>query len=52
LHPLHAGWSGLLTGGVIAIAAGLAVGLSYTSSPPPGDVLFFLEPTPLQIFSD
>jgi hypothetical protein len=41
-----------LTGGVIAITAGLAIGLLYTSGPPPVDVLLLLEPAPLSIFSD
>jgi hypothetical protein len=52
LTPFQYGWGGLLTGGVIAITAGLVIGLSYTSSPPPGNVLLVLEPTPLSIFSD
>jgi hypothetical protein len=52
MRPLQPGWGGLLTGGVLAVAAGLVVGLLYTSTPPPGNVLLLLEPTPLQIFSD
>jgi hypothetical protein len=52
LNPLQSGWGGLLTGGVIAITAGLAIGLLYTSGPPPVDVLLLLEPAPLSIFSD
>jgi len=52
LKPLQPGWGGLLTGGVLAVAAGLIVGMLYTSTPPPGNVLLLLEPTPLQIFSD
>jgi hypothetical protein len=52
LSPLQAGRGGLLTGGVIAIAAGLAIGLLYTSAPQPVDVLLLLEPSPLSILSD
>jgi hypothetical protein len=46
------GWGGMLTGGALAIAAGLVTGLLYASSPPPRNMLLLLEPTPLQIFSD
>ena len=52
LKPLQPGWGGLVTGGVLAVAAGLVIGLLSTSTPPPGNVLLLLEPTPLQIFTD
>jgi hypothetical protein len=52
LNSLQAGWAGLLAGGVLAVASGLAIGLLYTSGPPSADVLFLLEPNPLPIFSD
>jgi hypothetical protein len=48
---MHPGWGGMLTGGALAIVAGLLTGLLYASSPP-RNVLALLEPTPLQIFSD
>jgi hypothetical protein len=52
LNPLYHGWGGLLTGGVIAIAAGFVLGLLYTPSPPSGNVLSLLDPIPLAILSD
>jgi hypothetical protein len=52
LSPLaHPGWGGMVTGGALAIVAGLLTGMLYSSGSP-RDVLALLEPAPLQIFSD
>jgi hypothetical protein len=52
LPHIQPGWAKLVTGGALAIAAGLTIGLLYTSSPPPQDVLFLLEPVSLPVLSD
>jgi hypothetical protein len=43
---------GLATGGVLAVAAGLLIGLLSAPPSTPGDVLAILEPAPIHIFGE